>query len=75
MWQVGFSEKGVHIKTANLDFFSAWANFRKAREATRCFLLYVNSSMYCTLPKHCLPAELRTAMRELLKAKLAAKSL
>jgi hypothetical protein len=71
MWQVGFSEKGVHIKTAKLDLFSSWANFRKAREATRCFLLYVNSSMYYTLPKHCLSADQRAAMRELLKTKLA----
>ncbi len=70
-WEVGFSEKGVHIKTPKLDFFSAWTNFRKAREATRCFLLYINSSMYYILPKRCLPTEQQAAIRQLLQAKLA----
>jgi hypothetical protein len=70
LWQVGFSERGVHIKTATLDFFSAWGNFRKTREAMRCFLLYVNSSVYYVLPKRCVPADLRTPMRDLLRSKL-----
>jgi hypothetical protein len=70
-WQVGFSERGLHVKTATLEFFSAWANFRKTREVMRCFLLYLNSSVYYVLPKHCVPADLRTPVRDLLRSKLA----
>jgi hypothetical protein len=73
-WQVGLSERGVHIKTSRIDFFSAWTNFRKARETMRCFLLYHNSPGYYTFPKSCLPAEQQTAVRKLLHAKLATNS-
>ena len=69
-WEVAFSERGVHFKTPNLDFFTAWENFRKARETTRCFLLYLNSSKYYVLPKRCVPLELQTTIRELIARKL-----
>jgi hypothetical protein len=68
-WEVGFSTDGVHIKTPEIDFFSAWSNFRKAREAMQCFLLYINSSHYYIFPKRCVPVERQAAVRELLHAK------
>lgn len=69
-WQVGFSEKGVYIRTSKVGFLSDWSCFRKMREATRCFLLYVDASMYYTFPKKCIPAEQLSTVRELLAARL-----
>jgi hypothetical protein len=70
-WEVGFTPKGVRIKTAKVDVFRAWSTFRQVREARRCYLLYVDSSQYNIFPKRCVPAEQRASMRDLLYAKLA----
>lgn len=73
-WEVGFSQKGVHIRTSKVEFFSAWDNFRKAHESMRCFLLYIDSSQYYILPKSCMSAEQKDMARELLRAKLATRN-
>jgi hypothetical protein len=69
-WEVSFSEKGMHFKTTKVDFFHSWANFKKSREAIRCFLLYFNASEYYTFPKSCVPAEEQPTLRELFRSKL-----
>jgi len=70
-WEVEFSQKGMHYKTAKVDFFRSWVIFKKSRDATRCFLLYFNSSQYYIFPKSCVPAEEQHILRELFRSKLA----
>lgn len=72
-WEAGFSQNGMHYKTAKVDFFHSWAGFKKFREAERCFLLYINSSEYYTIPKSCIPAEEQPLVRELFRARLTEK--
>jgi hypothetical protein len=72
-WEVAFSAEGVHIKTSDVHFFNAWCNFKKASEAMRCFLVYINSSMYYMFPKRCVPVQQQTTFRELLRTKLASE--
>jgi hypothetical protein len=69
-WEVGFSQDGIHIKTSEVHFFSAWNSFKKAREAMRCFLVYIGPSLYYTFPKRCVPAEQQATVRELLRTRL-----
>ena len=69
-WEVGFSPNGVHIKTAQSNSFTAWACFEKASEVIRCILLYTNTSDYYLLPKHCVPIELQSAVKQTLQTKL-----
>lgn len=73
-WEVGLSADGVHIKTSEIHYFSAWSNFRKVRETMGCFLLYLNSSRYYIFPKRCVPVEQQHAVRELLHASLGNRS-
>ena len=73
-WEVGLSTDGVHIKTSEVHFFSAWTNFKKAREAMRCFLVYINSTVYYTFPKRCVPTEQQTTVRELLHNRLRSEN-
>jgi hypothetical protein len=69
-WELGFSADGIHIKTSEVHFFSAWSNFKRLRESVRCILVYIDSTRYYTFPKRCIPLERRTTMLELVHTRL-----
>ena len=71
--EVGFSSRGVRIKTSKVDFFSAWSNFRRIREAMRCLLLFTDASRYYSFPKRCVPAEQLAMAQNVVDAKLASQ--
>jgi len=54
-----------------MEHFSAWQLFRKFRETRRCFLLYVNSTVYLIYPKRCLTPNQQEALRQLLRARVS----
>jgi hypothetical protein len=69
-WEVGFSSNGLYFKTPRSNSFEAWTCFVKAKEVLRCFLLYTDISEHYLLPKHCIPAELQSAVKQTFQIKL-----
>lgn len=71
-WDMGFSDGGVDIRTADADCFRSWTSFTKATETSRCFLLNMSSSQYFIFPKNCMRTDQKEIVRGLLQMKLPA---
>lgn len=70
-WELEYSERGMHIRTKEWEYFGAWLRFPKFRETRSAFLLYINATYYYLLPKkNMLDAE-QQRLREMLRSKLA----
>ena len=71
-WEIGFSDRGAHIRNAGIEVFSAWSAFAKFKEISPAFMLYFEGGRYYLLPKNCLSAEQQTGLRQFLRANLKA---
>ena len=71
-WEIEFSDRGAHVKTATTEHFSSWSAFTNFRETSPAFLLYFELDRYYILPKTFLSAEQRNHLRQTLQGKLQA---
>lgn len=69
--QMECSERGVHVRSRYLEYFSAWPVFPKFREIAPAFLLYIDRTQYYIVPKSNLSTDQAERLRQMLQSKLS----
>lgn len=71
-WELECSERGVHIRTKDWQYFGAWTVFPKYRETGSAFLLYIDPTYYYLLPMRSMSNAEQERLREMLRSRLTA---